>query len=333
MNMLCRKLLVSSALIVVLFIGIAFVGEANAVDAPGVHWPDASKRASISSPFLDSTIVIGLSSRTAGAVDSLVWRKHEFVNRNDHGREFQAASSFDGKGECLNPTEAGSADDGPGPNSTSRLLSLDIFANHFVTRSLMAYWIRAGGRSNNCHGLLSTVPSPVSHDSLTKVVTIGVLGVPNAIEYRATFGVEDHHQRAGFEAITGYMPPEFHRFWTFDPGANISTQQAQSQGAQSLPLLVSTENGEFALGVVTPIIPPARGDYQHVYGRWDFSSKSMASPTIKWNSYFLISNIDPHSFTFTSYIFVGSLDDVRSGMTTLCARVKPLKCVEGGLPK
>jgi len=308
--------------------GIA-VSPARGSDAPGVGWPDKPKRGSISSssPFRGSPITIGFSSRTAGAIDSLTWRQHQFVNSNDHGREFQSASSFDGKGECFNPTEAGSASDGTGGNSTSKLLSVQIGNGEFATKSMMAFWIGPGGQSSNCHGTISTVASPLSEDTLTKNVAIGAYDIPNAIQYRVTFGIPDQRRQGGFEAITGYMPPEFNRFWTFDPANDTLSRQGPGHGAQSLPLVVSTGDGNFALGIVTPANPAVdQTAQQHVYGRWDFTQPSMASPTIKWNSYFKVPVVVAGNHSFTSYLVIGSLDDVRSGMSALCLRLQPLTC-------
>src|ERR1035441_907436 len=43
----------------------------------------------------DSTIVITTTRRLAGAIDSLKWNGHEFINSADHGRQLQSACSFD----------------------------------------------------------------------------------------------------------------------------------------------------------------------------------------------------------------------------------------------
>ena len=76
----------------------------------------------VSQRVLNSTLILHASARTAGAIDSLKFRGKEFVNAYDHGREWQSAVSYDGFGECLNPTEAGSAKDGTGADHSSLLL-------------------------------------------------------------------------------------------------------------------------------------------------------------------------------------------------------------------
>jgi hypothetical protein len=301
--------------------------SALADDAPGVVWPDTSGRATISAPFLDSPITIGISRRTAGAIDSLTWRQHQFVNANDHGREFQSASSFGGKGECFNPTEAGSAADATGGRSTSKLLSLSIGDRQLTTRSLMAYWIGPRDRPGNCHGTTSTVASPLSDDVLTKRIAIGSYGLPNVIRYDVTFSIPERRRQAGFEVVTGYMPPDFKRFWAFNPTDGSVSLQAKNTGGQELPLVVSTVSEEFALGLVSSQHKAADGSRaEHAYGRWDFTQPSMASPTTKWNSYFKIVVAEAGNYGFTTFIVVGSLDNVRSGMRTLCGRLPDLGC-------
>ena len=57
-------------------------------------------------------IYISCSERTAGAVDSLVWKDKEFLNSWDHGRQLQMAITVQNHGECWNPTEAGGRSDG-----------------------------------------------------------------------------------------------------------------------------------------------------------------------------------------------------------------------------
>ncbi len=87
----------------------------------------------IRAPVGESEMVITTTSRLAGAIHSLTWNGKEFIDSFDHGRQLQSASNFDAgtpiKGETFNPTEAGSRDDGAGPQSTSRLLHMVATSN------------------------------------------------------------------------------------------------------------------------------------------------------------------------------------------------------------
>jgi hypothetical protein len=92
----------------------------------------------------NAALSIGISNRDAGAVSSIIYDGHEFVNDYDHGRQMQVAWVNNGLGEEYNPTEAGSRDDYRNPTSTSELLSVRIEGNHLITESHPAYWWRPG---------------------------------------------------------------------------------------------------------------------------------------------------------------------------------------------
>src|SRR5215469_17234001 len=133
----------------------------------------------------DSEIVITTTRRLAGAIASLQWHGREFINTTDHGRELQSACSFDNSpsagAETFNPTEAGSRDDSAGPNSTSRLLEITASGNHLRTRTLMAFWLAPGERSE---GQLARNTNTLSNYVLTKDITIGFQRWPQALDYR-----------------------------------------------------------------------------------------------------------------------------------------------------
>jgi hypothetical protein len=183
----------------------------------------------------------------------------------------------------------------------------------------MAYWLGPGGSSAGCHGTTSTATSPLSDDVLTKQITIGSHGLANVIRYKVAFGVPTDRHQAGFEAVTGYMPPDFARFWSYDPISDLISPAFERTGGQQLPLVVSTANGNFALGVLRSFDDRRyEAIAQHVYGHWDFTQPSMASPTIKWNSYFHFATVRAGDYSFTTYIVIGTLGDIRRTMRQLC---------------
>src|SRR6185312_14270838 len=144
-------------------------------------------------PYDGSEIVLHASARVAGAIDSLTWRGTAFINSYDHGRELQSASSFNNWGECFNPTEAGSRDDGTGWTSTSRLLSLRVERQRLTTRTRMAFWLAPG---EQCRSGLRAINDRVQSDhELTKVVTIGAHGLANVIEHAVSYHVPASYDR------------------------------------------------------------------------------------------------------------------------------------------
>jgi len=96
-------------------------------------------------------LVLRTTSRLAGAIDSVRWAGVEFIDTYDHGRQLQSALNADVEGvfhpECYNPTEAGSAADGHGPRSTSRLEAISVRDGVLSTRARMAFWLSPGMRS------------------------------------------------------------------------------------------------------------------------------------------------------------------------------------------
>ncbi|MGT2478369.1 hypothetical protein ACU4GR_04430 [Methylobacterium oryzae CBMB20] len=292
-------------------------GVARAEDAPAVAWPEPGGRATISRPFKGSPITLGVSSRTAGAIDSLTWGGTQFINAHDHGRELQSASAYDGYGECLNPTEAGSDADGTGPRSTSLLTALQVGADTLQTRSQMAYWIGAGQVTGSCPKGPGPHAGPRSDDVLVKHVTLGAEGVANAIAYRVTYNTAQAHVSATFEAATAYMPPEFARFWSFDPATGQSAPLSAGPGEQGVPVILANADGSRAMGVYSPALPqptvPNAG-----YGRFAFATlPGPGNATVKWNCVFRENNVPAGAHSYTCYVVVGTLEDVKAGIAAL----------------
>lgn len=273
---------------------------------------------SIRGQFRESDIVITTTARLAGAIHSLTWNGKEFIDSTDHGRQLQSASNLDlastFTGETFNPTEAGSRHDGAGNKSTSRLLHYIAKENQLQTTSQMAFWLRPGEKSSGHLAKNSTI---LSDHLLTKRVTIGHQDLGNVISYDVTFGVPigESHRYAQFEAVTGYMPAEFNRFWVFDPASKQFASLADGPGEQSLPVVLATVDGQFAMGIYSPQ-QPSPGFNNAGYGRWNFGSEQV----VKWNCVFRIRDphgVAPGDYSFKTFVIVGTLEDVRLAMIRL----------------
>jgi hypothetical protein len=256
-------------------------------------------------------IVIRTTRRLAGAIDSLRWGGKEFVDSADHGRQIQSASNFDAGSpftpETFNPTEAGSMADGAGPTSTSLLERISARGNVLETRSRMAFWLRPGETSGG-HPAKNT--KPLSDHVLSKKVTIGFRDLPNVVEHLVTFTLPagEKHAYAQFEALTGYMPAEFSRFWTFEDGE--ARPLSDGPGEQKHPILFSTESGSHAMGIFSPD-EPAPG-----YGRWRFPAEKV----VKWNCVFRVrrpEGVPPGDYAYRCYVPVGTRDDVVAALKRL----------------
>jgi hypothetical protein len=279
---------------------------------------ELSGDAVIRAPYADSEIVIATTSRLAGAIDSLTWGDQEFIDSHDHGRQLQSASNFDAGsqmiGETFNPTEAGSRFDGAGPASTSRLLRLIAEGNTLQTTSQMAFWLRPGEKSA---GNPAKNTSELSNHLLTKRVTIGYGDMPNVLQYDVTFRLpaDEHHRYAQFEAVTGYMPEKFNRFYTFNAEDGNIDRLSDGPGEQSRPVILSTQTGSHAMGIYSRQ-QPSPGFPQAGYGRWRFIRQKV----VKWNCVFRVRHndgVEPGDYPFHCLVVVGRLDAVVASMVKL----------------
>ena len=282
------------------------------------HLPDGNGQ--IRGRFKDSEIVITTTARLAGAIHSLTWNGREFIDSADHGRQLQSASNFDlgsaFTSETFNPTEAGSRHDGAGDVSSSRLLHYIAKGNQLKTTSQMSFWLQPGEKSAGHPAKNSTI---LADHLLTKRMTIGYKDLPNVISYDVTFGVPvgEFHQYAQFEAVTGYMPAEFHKFHAFDSDTWQLTSLSDGPGEQNRPVALATEDGEFAMGIYSPQ-QPSHGFEQAGYGRWNFGPEQV----VKWNCVFRIRDVNgipAGDYSYKTFVIIGTLEDVRLAMIRLHA--------------
>lgn len=244
--------------------------------------------AAIRAPAGKSEIVITTTARLAGAIHSLTWDGQEFINSTDHGRQLQSACSFDNSptanAETFNPTEAGSRRDHVGPCSTSRLLEFHAEGNRLRTRTQMAFWLAPGERSE---GQLARNTNTLSDYVLTKDVRIGYERWSQALDYRVTFTVPTNaaHTSAQFEALTGYLPPEFDTFWQFNPETRQLEPLSDGPGEIANPVVLATRDGKHAMGIFAPPQPQPHTTGPS-YGRWRFKAEKV----VKWNCVFRVQN-------------------------------------------
>lgn len=293
--------------LIVLFAALAWTpANADSTDNPSA---DAQIRARAGK----SEIIITTTTRLAGAIHSLTWDGKEFINSTDHGRQLQSACSFDNtptaNAETFNPTEAGSRRDGAGPKSTSRLLELNATGNHLRTRIQMAFWLAPSERSE---GQLARNAGTLSGYVLTKEVDIGYQRWPQALDYRVTFNVptNSQHTSAQFEALTGYMPPEFNTFWQFNPQTQKLEPLSDGPGEIKHPVVLATKDGKHAMGIFAP--PQRQPDTSGPsYGRWRFNGERV----VKWNCVFRIrrpAGITPGEYSYRMLVPVGTRSEVEA---------------------
>jgi hypothetical protein len=263
-------------------------------------------------------ITVGASLRTAGAIDSLYWNGREFINSFDHGRQLQVALSANGWGECYNPTEAGSGADGSRHGTTSVLHAATANANVLTTDSQPAFWVPPGGTAPGCGAARNTIA--LSPYRFRKTVTIGVAGIRHIVEVRSEVVVPETVSSLTYEAPTGYLGGEFTSFFTFNPATCTLAAISAGPGEQALPVVLSTSDGAAAMGTWSPNLPqptfPSIG-----YGRFAFPSANPANATNKWNMVFRLGATPPGTYSFRTYVAVGSLENVRVALCQLKSAV------------
>ncbi len=270
-----------------------------------------------------SEIVLTTTARLAGAIHSLTWNGKEFINSTDHGRQLQSASSFDNSptanAETFNPTEAGSRRDGAGPHSTSKLLELRSAGNELFTRTQMAFWLAPGERSA---GQLARNPNTLSTHLLTKRVRLGTGRFAQMLDYRVTFTTPaaEPHRTAQFEALTGYLPAEFERFWQFNPATRKLEPLTDGPGEIPRPVVLATANGSHALGIFAPP-QPRTNQAAPRYGRWRFGPEKV----VKWNCVFRLhapDTLPAGDYEFNLRVPLGTLAEVETMLAALHDEVK-----------
>ena len=265
-----------------------------------------------------SEIVITTTTRCAGAIHSLTWGGKEFIDSHDHGRQLQSASNLDFgtpiQNETFNPTEAGSRADGVGAKSSSGLLSLKAENNALETVTRMAFWLAPGERSG---GQLAKNATALSDHLLTKRVRIGWRDLPHVISYDVTFKLpsSERHTHAVFEALTGYLPPEFSVFRQFNPQTGELDPLSDGPGEIPRPVVLATADGAHAMGIFSPPqnAPHTTGP---AFGRFRFSAEKV----VKWNCVFRVrddAGIAPDEYPFRMFVLVGDLATVTDSLRAL----------------
>jgi hypothetical protein len=266
----------------------------------------------IEAPALGSTIRLQISARFAGAVSSIVFRGKEYVDTLDHGRELQSASSFDGWGECFNPTEAGGFADRDARTTSSQLTATASGANWLKTRTDMAFWLPPGFDYKHQCGMTPSLTHAVNKavrggHFLDKRIEIGEHDIPNVIADHVAYTVPEAHGSGTFEAATIYTPVDFSARYVLDMDSG-AIQATQFVGEQQYPVILATPDGKNAVGLFSKALPQAgRG-----YGTFTFHN------TQKINCVFREKPIAAgQKFNYECDFAVGTLEEVKGAILKL----------------
>jgi hypothetical protein len=306
---------------------------ADGIDAP------VCGDGTIQADVFGSTLKIRASTRMGGAIESLTWKDKEFINSSDHGRLMQSASSFNKLGECYNPTEAGSTYDKRG-KSSSQLIQFSAQGNRLTSTNHPAYWrncvrdkdsrVASTRADASAPQMLQSVGgkqelSKPSDHTFSKDVTIGFEGHPNIIVYKVAFQLPDTFPftQAVFEPLTAYMPTStVSEFFRYAPLSKTSCSwpemcrlpDAPKGHSQRLPLILSSSDGEYAMGIYSPDITSTTDAAR---ARESFYNFFQSPAVVKWNVTAIRENPSAVEYSFTEYVVIGSKEQVRDGIDFL----------------
>lgn len=256
----------------------------------------------------NNLIAVGLSSRTAGAIDSLYSNGREYINSWDRGRQMQVAWTVDGSGECNNPTEAGSASDGIGHNTSSNWTFREETPSWSHTISYPAFWAKTTERPE-----CANVQQLPGH-KLEKYVTVGMPGVSDRlIELISKVTIPGPTSHLIVENPALYLAPEFNFFHSFNPANCTITPLAGGGNEQGLPVIASTSGGTSAIGLWSPDLP-SPGFPTVGYVRSVFATPVPADSSVKLNAVYRRSYLAAGTYVQQTFAAVGTLEQTRDAL-------------------
>lgn len=293
--------------------GLPAVGRGDLRPAPAALIPPEGTH-------IDNDVLrIGVSARDAGAVNSLVYRGTELVNDHDHGRQLQVAWSYNGLGEAYNPTEAGSAPDGVGPTSSSRLLEVRARGRTLTTRSHPAYW-RPPGYARGKGGAAST--QPVSADTLEKTLTLGYRDDPHVVVVDSAITVSPVPTGPAVESVVVespafYVPGFMTESEVLDrvdgrSVRNPSKSAEESKDPQQV-LVVSSADGRFAVALVAPEAGNFMSYNCRYIGREGTAEGGLAKITLHYRQKARAGD----RLTYRTFVVVGDLATVKASIAKI----------------
>ena len=273
-------------------------------------------------------IAVLFAARLAGAVYSMTWKGHEFVQAlPGNGGSQQSALAYDlplgETPEVENPTEAGSWHDGLG-KTTSRWTEAAASDAEMYTKCQMAYFFPPGEIPfSSARRTVARGVGPVSDTWLTKRVSIGWRGFPNVVNYRLKFECPSPHWFTQVEVLTGYMPRAFGKMYVVEAGGRPRAlpggMYVTPAPSTPLPIIVA-KTDDVALGVLA-YAAPSNGTYP--WSPWymiDAQSDTAVGTTVqtpapmtKWNvvwhggSQLVTTKRVPASMTFGVALVIGSV--------------------------
>lgn len=278
--------------------------------------PATARDVSIQRPVFGSTLKVSVHpDRHAGAIDSLVFRNVQYVDNADHGRQLQTAIQADNLGECFNPTEAGSRDDGARRGTSSIATSASNAGNVLATVTRPAFWLLPGQYHGHACSQFRDEQSAqnqtvLSDYTISRTTRFYGKAIPNLLLINVSIRFPEARRSASIEAMTGYLPAGFDRFFAY----NLATHRLRPLSARPEPqtgpdpIIIATADSRSAMGVFSPAIRPGRAGY---YAWFAFPSEG----TSKWSCVFGTAPITAgQTLRFQCPIAVGTVAEVTAAL-------------------
>ncbi len=250
----------------------------------------------------DGTLV-RMDARHGGSIWSINRTSFEYIPDTDQGGQCQTALQLDNGGEGNNPTEGGSVTDAGGPTSTSVITATrQVSAAELEISTRMAYWEPFQGQK-------------LSGYTLSKRVTVLNDGI---IKDEITLESAEDHGTCAIEGLTCYVDMGLNALYSYDPIRHEAIQLPYTNSPvfnpavmvnSDLPLIVSDGSHAFAL------YSPGRN-----YSAWMGAGAGSRNASNKLNAAGQgYAPFPAGKYSWYVYIVVGSLDQVKAGLSTLKA--------------
>ncbi|MDO9183880.1 MAG: hypothetical protein Q7U04_15805, partial [Bacteriovorax sp.] len=281
----------------------------------------------------NENFMLRAGSSFAGSFDSLVYKDTEIINNHDSGRLLQTAVSFDGLGECNNPTEGGRQ--GEMTKGSSVLVSKNLTNSFINTKVQAANWLSKGQTSVYCGNGKTSVEPVLSDTFIEKTATIGFNNDPNIIKYDVTVTNPIDHKIMQVEALTGYHQPILNHVYemNFEDGQTIEKKFISLDGEggdlfQNLkPAILASADQQIAIGTVALDFSNYENSQQksemvnNVVPRYmqfaHLVSNEKNDPTTKWSIVFTHPDAHAGKYHYQIFVVLGNLTEVKAKLYLL----------------
>jgi len=270
---------------------------------------------SVSVPVRGSVAVLTLGRRFGGAAVSFTYRGQQYVNNDsgrevNYGRQMQSAVTFDGLGECFNPTEAGGKYDRGKPSSSSRLMSWRATDRTLESKTDMAFWMAPGDRhqlpgcGGTWEGNIAQNTAKLDGYLLSKAITLGE-PIANAMRYDTTFHIPSRKKSGRFVPVVIHLPQVFSAIYTWSPEEGLrETDRGNGRGQRVF--IVSTKDGAHAMAIYSPA---RNGAFFYGFKKWPNTTVTRVVFERELDA------ISDHRFE--NFIIFGTLKEVADGLSHL----------------